>query len=445
MSILTESHPGLTFEEFRDSTVFLLYYTYSCLCYGDVLEDVYKLKELVRMAIRGKLHIPSFLRFMEAASSFIHLAGGELSLTELSFYRSLCGTLPQEKHKSFARFIRKLIKKIDAWESEELLYSMFPSLFDELMIGFSQARKETGIRDSILSLYQMFFDNRPCDCPVVFVPEFRYGLLFDAASGGGQCGDLMGYESEREYLEILMVSRIIRGTGLSHVKTETKDQWKKKRPLAATADRIAVYMPDGVSVGETIMDPADIPFDKGLMDMRSKGELPFLLSSLPLLKEKGTMVAVLPGALLYREGKESMIRRYLINDLNCLDTVVLLPDQLFPSGGQKETMLYFKMDRDHEDVLFIDCSESGYPDEDILDRIRQSFLKREDSPGFCSCVNVKAIAGNDYNLNLPRYISRSVKDMVMDTEEKRKRIEEIDKELKSIDDMINMYRGALEL
>jgi len=81
----------------------------------------------------------------------------------------------------------------------------------------------------------------------------------------------------------------------------------------------------------------------------------------------------------------------------------------------------------------------------ILDRIRQSFLKREDSPGFCSCVNVKAIAGNDYNLNLPRYISRSVKDMVMDTEEKRKRIEEIDKELKSIDDMINMYRGALEL
>ena len=41
LSILSESHPGLTFEEYRDSCVFLLFYQYLCLKHGDSLEEVY--------------------------------------------------------------------------------------------------------------------------------------------------------------------------------------------------------------------------------------------------------------------------------------------------------------------------------------------------------------------------------------------------------------------
>ena len=37
LSILSESHPGLTFEEYRDSCVFLLFYQYLCLKYDDLL------------------------------------------------------------------------------------------------------------------------------------------------------------------------------------------------------------------------------------------------------------------------------------------------------------------------------------------------------------------------------------------------------------------------
>lgn len=40
LSILSESHPGLTFEEYRDSCVFLLFYQYLCLKHGDSLEEV---------------------------------------------------------------------------------------------------------------------------------------------------------------------------------------------------------------------------------------------------------------------------------------------------------------------------------------------------------------------------------------------------------------------
>ena len=89
LSILSESHPGLTFEEYRDSCVFLLFYQYLCLKHGDSLEEAYKPGELVKMAIRGKLQVASFLKFMESASSFLHLLNKDFQLTEFSFYKSL--------------------------------------------------------------------------------------------------------------------------------------------------------------------------------------------------------------------------------------------------------------------------------------------------------------------------------------------------------------------
>ena len=64
MSIPGESHPGLTFEEYRDTCVFLLFYHYLCLRFDDRLDDAYKLDAMVRMAVRGKLQLPSFLRFI---------------------------------------------------------------------------------------------------------------------------------------------------------------------------------------------------------------------------------------------------------------------------------------------------------------------------------------------------------------------------------------------
>ena len=104
LSILSESHPGLTFEEYRDSCVFLLFYQYLCLKHGDSLEETYKPGELVKMAIRGKLQVASFLKFMESASSFLHLLNKDFQLTEFSFYKSLERVHSLEKQKSYARF-----------------------------------------------------------------------------------------------------------------------------------------------------------------------------------------------------------------------------------------------------------------------------------------------------------------------------------------------------
>ena len=140
LSILSESHPGLTFEEYRDSCVFLLFYQYLCLKHGDSLEEAYKPGELVKMAIRGKLQVASFLKFMESASSFLHLLNKDFQLTEFSFYKSLERVHSLEKQKSYARFFRKFLKKIDGWDCKEELLRQYPKLFILLIAEFAKLK-----------------------------------------------------------------------------------------------------------------------------------------------------------------------------------------------------------------------------------------------------------------------------------------------------------------
>ena len=62
LSILSESHPGLTFEEYRDSCVFLLFYQYLCLKHGDSLEEAYKPGELVKIFNLQNFHFIKALK-----------------------------------------------------------------------------------------------------------------------------------------------------------------------------------------------------------------------------------------------------------------------------------------------------------------------------------------------------------------------------------------------
>lgn len=156
LSILSESHPGLTFEEYRDSCVFLLFYQYLCLKHDDLLEDVYKPGELVKMAIRGKLQVASFLKFMESASSFLHMLNKEFQLTDFSFYKKLEKVHSLEKQKSYARFFRKFLKKINGWNPKEELLSQYPNLFILLVTEFARLKKDTYISEELCELYNIF-------------------------------------------------------------------------------------------------------------------------------------------------------------------------------------------------------------------------------------------------------------------------------------------------
>ncbi len=55
------------------------------------------------------------------------------------------------------------------------------------------------------------------------------------------------------------------------------------------------------------------------------------------------------------------------------------------------------------------------------------------------------IEKNEYNLNLPRYITKVVKETAIDMEKGKARIREIEQELQEIENRIAIYRRELGL
>lgn len=442
MSVSGESHPGLTFEEYRDSCVFLLFYQYLCLRYDEKLEEQYKLSAMVRMAIRGKLQIPSFLRFMEAASPFLHMAERRFELTEFSFYKSLQKLQLLEKQKSYARFFRKLIKKIDAWDCPELLLQKYPDFFWELIQTFAGMKKETWLSGEILRLYGSFFSQLMPEPESVLLPDFGYGLLLGTMVPEKNTSvEISGFEDQERYREIFEIVSYMRGLTQQQVKVSTKEGWASE----ALFDSIGIFMPEGVEGGTLIGEGQQPAMIRSTAGSISKGELPFILSAMTFLRKNGVLAAVMPGALLYREGRESQLRRYIVEEMNYLDFVMLLPDGMFQSAGQKEVFLLFRHGREEKDVMFFDCSDVEAFDDNQMQSIMSAWKERKTIPGFCSSASQELMKKNEYNLNFPRYITKNIKISHVDLGARRKRIEEIDKELEEIEMQMRMYKRDLEL
>lgn len=443
MSILSESHPGLTFEEYRDCCVFLLFYNYLCIKFSEEIIEEYKLEEMVHIAVRGKLQINSFLNFIDEAAPSFHLHCPQFNLTDFCFYKRLHGNYAQEKQKSLARFIRKLIKKMNAWEEKELLLINYGRYFAQLMREFAKLKKETHISDSVLALYDIFMsDVQGKEFAYLFQPNFEYGILLDHLTRHQNQAHIFGYDASPEYQEIFSVICYYNGRTEDYIHLYSEENWPHDGRYIEKMDGISIYMPQGVNQGQLVSGSYDISGSKELLRIMAKGEFPFVLSALSFLNKEGEMAAILPSAMLYREGKETQIRKFLVEDKNWLDTVMILPDQAFDSVGQDEVLLFFKKNRQQQEVMFFDCSESTF-DEEELEKIKDSWSNRKNIAGYCRNVSIDTLRENDFNLNIPRYISKNEIVEVVDLETRRNRILEIEEELKLIEEKMMMYRRDL--
>ena len=143
----------------------------------------------------------------------------------------------------------------------------------------------------------------------------------------------------------------------------------------------------------------------------TKADLAFLLHCLYHIKPDGIMAIVLPHGVLFRGGAEEEIRKNLIENNN-IETIIGLPSNLFFSTGIPVIVIILSKNRAASDVLFIDASQSFRKDktqnvlqESDVQRIYDAVIARRDIPHFARLVSKEQIVAEDYNLNIPRYIS----------------------------------------
>jgi type I restriction enzyme M protein len=152
-------------------------------------------------------------------------------------------------------------------------------------------------------------------------------------------------------------------------------------------------------------------------EIGKKADLMFVQHMVASLKPNGHMATIMPHGVLFRGGKEKLIRELFIND-DIIETIISLPPGLFYGTGIPACVLVVnksKPDTLRDKILFINAdrefaegkNQNKLRPEDI-EKIDVVFTHKREIPKYSRLVDKAEIADqNDYNLNIRRYVDNT--------------------------------------
>ena len=157
-----------------------------------------------------------------------------------------------------------------------------------------------------------------------------------------------------------------------------------------------------------INDPRFAP--AGVLAPKSKADLAFIMHALSWLAGNGTAAIVCFPGIMYRGGAERKIRKYLV-DNNFIDCVIQLPSNLFFGTSIATCILVMKKGKSDNKTLFIDATNecikvtnNNKLTPDNIQRIVDTFAKREEVAHFSHLASYDEVTENDYNLSVSTYV-----------------------------------------
>ena len=183
--------------------------------------------------------------------------------------------------------------------------------------------------------------------------------------------------------------------------------------------------------------------DYGKLAPTSKADYTFILHRIYHSNESGRMAIVLLHGVLFRGAAEGKIRQTLI-EKNYLDAVIGFQANLFYRTSIITIILVLKKNRTTKDILFIDASkdfekgknQNNLNDENI-NKIVDTFRKREDVDKYVHVASIDEIRENDFNLNIPHYVDTFEEEEPIDLDEVNKQLEQDNKEIAELEAEIN--------
>lgn len=196
----------------------------------------------------------------------------------------------------------------------------------------------------------------------------------------------------------------------------------------------------------------DVRFKNYGLAPKSAADFAFLLHGFHYLKEDGVMAIILPHGVLFRGGVEAKIRRKLLEDGH-VDTIIGLPANLFYSTGIPVCILVLKKCKKPDNVLFINASEhfekgkrQNYLTDAHIGKIIEAYQQRPDNiERYARCVSMEEIEGNDFSLNISRYVNLAEQEVAIDLSATQKELVEIEKQIHSATAKHNEFLKELSL
>ena len=153
------------------------------------------------------------------------------------------------------------------------------------------------------------------------------------------------------------------------------------------------------------------------------GDYAFLLHIVRSLKQTGCAACILPHGVLFRGNAEAQIRKYIVAEKRYIKGIIGLPANLFFGTGIPACIIIIEKSEaaGRKGVFMIDA-KGGYIKDGAKNRLREQDIRRivdvwqsqRDVPHFARFVPMEEIERNDYNLNIPRYVSAPDTEILQD-------------------------------
>lgn len=290
------------------------------------------------------------------------------------------------------------------------------------------------------------------DLKNVYDPTCGSGSLLLRVGREANVRHYYGQEYNSTTFNLARMNMLLHDVNYNHFSIENGDTLEHPAVLEEKFEAVVANPPYSAkwSADPSFLD--DERFSNyGKLAPKSKADFAFIQHMIYHLDDNGTMAVVLPHGVLFRGAAEGVIRKYLIEEKNYLDAIIGLPANLFFGTSIPTAILVFKKCREKdENVLFIDASQSfekgknqnHLSDEDV-NKIVETYLKREDIEKYSHVATLDEIKENDYNLNIPRYVDTFEEEEPVDLVAVQQEIKAVDEEITSLEKEIAGYLKEL--
>ncbi len=181
---------------------------------------------------------------------------------------------------------------------------------------------------------------------------------------GGTIGKIFGQEKNITTYNLARMNMLLHGTkdtefDIFHGDTLLNewDMMREQNPAKKPGfDAIVANPPFSCRWQPTETMADDVRFKSHGLAPKSAADFAFLLHGFHFLNDEGVMAIILPHGVLFGGCAEERIRTKLLKDGH-IDTVIVLPANLFYSTGIPVCILVLKKCKKPDDVLFINAAE----------------------------------------------------------------------------------------
>lgn len=292
------------------------------------------------------------------------------------------------------------------------------------------------------------------DLKNVYDPTCGSGSLLLRVAREAKVRKFYGQEKTSTTYNLARMNMLLHGVGYKNFDIKNDDTLESPMHRGMVFEAIVANPPYSANwSGDNKFLDDDRFSSYGKLSPKSKADFAFIQHMIASLDDNGTMAVVLPHGVLFRGAAEGTIRKYLIENKNCLDAVIGLPSNIFFGTSIPTVILVFKKNRENKDnILFIDGSndfEKGKNQNVLRDidveKIINTFKERKTIDKYSHVAKMDKIKENDYNLNIPRYVDTFEEEEPIDINMTQITIKNIDEEIAEIDKELESFLKELEI